>query len=203
MAKRVSLKGRGAEIFFGGDLPDGDLSAEPTSEDALEPTAASSSEPSSLDPSSPLPVSPSPAEETDQASAVPGIPSRSKQARMRASKDESILASKQASVQEEMRRDGVEDDLQTLLGGDLLKELWVGISEQAAITNAFRYTERELAQLTDTHYEIVKRYDAKLSKQDIVRLGLDVVLLDYHRRGAASLLGQFASRRKRQRGGVR
>jgi len=70
------------------------------------------------------------------------------------------------------------------------------VSERATVTNAFRYTERELSWLTDAIYEVFKRYGTKLTKQEVARLGLAAVLLDYQERGDASLLAQLAARRK-------
>ncbi len=64
------------------------------------------------------------------------------------------------------------------------------------MTNAFRYTERELSWLTDAIYEVFKRYRAKISKQEVARWGLAAVLLDFQERGDASLLAQLAARKK-------
>jgi hypothetical protein len=77
--------------------------------------------------------------------------------------------------------------------------VWDSLEESATITNSFRYTDAELSALTDVLYQIGKQQGAKLSKQEVARLGLNVVLDDYRRRGPESLLGQLAVRRRRTR----
>jgi hypothetical protein len=78
-------------------------------------------------------------------------------------------------------------------------DVWADVDMPATITNSFRYTDRELSVLADVLYEISKQQGAKLTKQDVARLGLNVVLDDYRRRGPESMLGQLAARRRRQR----
>jgi hypothetical protein len=78
--------------------------------------------------------------------------------------------------------------------------LWEDVSARATVTNAFRYTQRELTELGDVLYELGKRHGVKLSKQEIARLGLDAVLRDYRMRRDHSLLGQLVLRRKRRGG---
>ena len=84
---------------------------------------------------------------------------------------------------------------------DALTELWAGLSEPAPMSNAFRFTEGELSRLTDVVYELSKRHSTKLAKQDVVRLALDSLLLDYEREGDASLLGRYVLRKKQWRRG--
>jgi hypothetical protein len=81
----------------------------------------------------------------------------------------------------------------------VLNGIAASLAERATITNAFRYTDQELAWLTDVLYEITKRHKVKLTKQDIARLGLNAVLWDWRERGDASLLGEFVRKRKAQR----
>jgi hypothetical protein len=78
-----------------------------------------------------------------------------------------------------------------------LDSLWLALSARATVTNAFRYTQQDLSWLTDALYELGKRHRVKLTKQDVARLGLNAVLWDYRLHGDASLLGEFAIRRKR------
>jgi len=78
-------------------------------------------------------------------------------------------------------------------------DVWDSLEEPATITNSFRYTDAELSALTDVLYQVGKQQGAKLSKQEVARLGLNVVLDDYRRRGSGSLLGQLATRRRRTR----
>ena len=84
---------------------------------------------------------------------------------------------------------------------DALAELWGEISEPAPVSNAFRFTEGELARLTDVAYELSKRHSTRLTKQDVVRLGLGALLRGYEREGDASLLGRYVLREERWRRG--
>jgi hypothetical protein len=67
---------------------------------------------------------------------------------------------------------------------------------RAAIANTFRFTEEELARLEDVIYALTKSQRSKFSRQDVIRLGLNLALWDYEARGDASLLAQAAARRK-------
>ena len=164
MVKRVSMKGKGADIFFGGD------------------PALSQAEVSPAD------VPPTGAVPQPQAVNIPND---------QPSKKESMHASMQERKQ---LAAPVDQPASTLLPPEILESIWQDISHRATITNAFRYTDLELSQLTDAIYEISKRHEVKLTKQDIARLGLNAVLWDYRDRGDASLLGALALRRKTRQG---
>ena len=71
-------------------------------------------------------------------------------------------------------------------GDGIGADVWARVDMPATITNSFRYTESELSALADVLYEVRKLHGAKLTKQDVARLGLNVVLEDYCRRGPAS-----------------
>ncbi|MEI8004510.1 MAG: hypothetical protein WCG94_09235, partial [Methanothrix sp.] len=86
------------------------------------------------------------------------------------------------------------------LAPDILAAIWPYVSAKSTLTNAFRYTEQEMSWLTDALYEISKHHHVKISKQDIARLGLNVILWDYRLHGDASLLGEFAIKKKGLRG---
>ena len=164
MVKRVSMKGKGADIFFGGD------------------TALSRAEVSPAD------VPPTGAVPQPQLVNIPD-------------EQPSMQERKHASMQERKQlATPVDQPASTLLPPEILESIWQDISHRATITNAFRYTDRELSQLTDAIYEISKRHEVKLTKQDIARLGLNAVLWDYRARGDASLLGALALRRKTRQG---
>ncbi len=62
------------------------------------------------------------------------------------------------------------------LGAEVPNGISTHIAERATITNAFRYTDQELAWL-----------------------GLNAILWDWRVRGDASLLGEFVKRRKSQK----
>jgi len=66
------------------------------------------------------------------------------------------------------------------------------ISEPAYVNAAFRFTHRELEALDDAVHEIKKKYGARLTKKDVVRLSLASLLDDYEMNGDDSALGQYA-----------
>lgn len=177
MVKRVSLKGKGAEIFFGGE--------------SVEPAITVPPEAVPEIPEAPVPgpaQSDSAGGESQQASV---------QESMQARKQESMQASEQAGKH-------ARTDETTEPSGpaptEVLNAIWPALCERAAITNAFRYTDHELGWLTDVLYEVTKRHSIRLTKQDIARLGLLAVLEDYRTHGEASLLGELVARRKHERG---
>jgi hypothetical protein len=168
-SKRVSLKGKGADIFFGDYQP---------------PPA----EPATAEPLPHGPAAPPPAATTDdQDVAMQERTHARKQARLPAR----MHASKQAAEHEP-------STTAQPIAAEALAAALAHVGERATVTNAFRYTDRELAWLTDVLYELSKRHQVKLSKQDVARFGLDLVMADYQARADASLLSEFARRRKRQ-----
>jgi hypothetical protein len=207
---RVSLKGKGADIFFGDYTPPG--LAEPTTEPV--PEAAQSPAPATATEGG---RGPGRDREEDRTVITPPISTQARlqadvqaaeQDILQAAQQESIVASKSASRQERLRNGGrgvVTGGPPTAheTGPAVLQEVpddvWDSLEEPATITNSFRYTDAELSTLTDVLYQIGKQQGAKISKQEVARLGLNVVLDDYHRRGPASLLGQLAARRRRTR----
>jgi len=174
MAKRVSVKGKGADIFFGdyppAPSPSGTSNGEGTVVGAITPAAARNPE----------------SESTGQQTTEPSM-QESKKARMPARK-QAVAPWPQPSVSTPDHPFSVQ----------VLNSIWQSVSHQATITNAFRYTEEELSALADALYEVTKRHGVKLSKQDIARLGLNAVLSEYRARGDASLLGEYALRKKQQ-----
>src|SRR3712207_4483697 len=186
MTKRVSIKGRGADLFFGDYEPETVVSS---------PTVSSPADAVDPGPAEPIPETP---DRDDPSAAAPPPPSASTQtsdthARMHARKQESKKARMHAL------NDGV--GAEPTMPTGLPAEVWDLVAEQATITNAFRYTDQDLTTLADVLYDITKRHRVKISKQDVARLGLNAVLQDYQRRGDASLLGELARRKKRPRGG--
>jgi hypothetical protein len=179
VAKRVSLKGKGADIFFGDYAPPAPAPAPEAPE--AEPVDSA--------------VTPSP----DEQVALPTEP-ESKRVR----KQERMLASKNESKQARTRNDqwgGASAPVIREEGSttQVTDDVWAHVEMPATVTNSFRYTDRELSVLADVLYEISKQQGAKLTKQDVARLGLNVVIDDYQRRGQDSMLGQLAARRRRQR----
>lgn len=163
MARRVSVKGKGADLFFG------EHDAE---------TVSSLTEGDGETASPPPPVSPRSASPTRT----------SNEGRERPDKTTIIQASKQASKQEH----------ETQQGTATLADVWESVASAASVTNSFRYTEHELTWLADVLYAVSKQHGVRLTKQDVARLGLNVVLQDYEARGDASLLAAFAERKKQR-----
>lgn len=205
---RVSLKGKGADIFFGDYTPPGLSPPEPEPEpvpEAAQPlapapeTGRSQSRERAEDRTPPTPSTQARLQADTQAA---------QQDTLQAGSQESIVASKSASRQERLRNGGrgvvtsgppAAHEPESATPREVPDDVWDSLEEPATITNSFRYTDAELSALTDVLYQIGKQQGAKLSKQEVARLGLNVVLDDYHRRGPASLLGQLAARRRRTR----
>lgn len=145
MARRVSLQGKGVDLFFGGDS-----------------RAASVAEP--------------PAPETDEPS-TPRI-SRSR-----------TVAPPTTSVRARVRAhtDGAAPS------GDA--ELFALIEDrQRLASSTFRFQPEELEQLDLVVEEIGRGRSRRLSKNDVVRLGLRWLLSDYESNRQRSLLGRLAAR---------
>ncbi|ACZ43728.1 hypothetical protein Tter_2845 [Thermobaculum terrenum ATCC BAA-798] len=84
---------------------------------------------------------------------------------------------------------------------DVLHALWKDLSEAATITNAFRFTDTDMRLLTDATYALGKEFGIKVSKQEVVRLALRALLLEYEREGPDSLLARYALRKQQLRRG--
>lgn len=159
--KRVSIKGRGSDLFFGDGV-------------------AALSE--SIMPN-PEPLAAPPVEKTAR-----------KQANLQASDIASKLAS---NITSEQSVSGAAQVTTTNPAVEAsLASLWDGMNSRATIANTFRFTEEELARLEDVIYALTKSQRSKFSRQDVIRLGLNLALWDYETRGDASLLAQVATRRK-------
>jgi len=190
MARRVSLKGKGADLFFG-DYPPGvdDPGASPNEStpaipentvippEIVMPEVASAS--GAAETATP-PLEPP----STTSTPPPEIVRSAKRSRPRAEPSEPPIA-----VAAE------------LLGAELIDTMWERLASQASISNSFRYTEHELDELKDVLYHVSKDERVRLTKQDIARLGLNAVLWDYRRRGDASLLSEFARRKRRPQEG--
>lgn len=163
MARRVSVKGKGADLFFG----------EYDAETTVPTTVPTDDEEPAPPPAAAHNMPPAPVADEHTRRPV-------KQARMQASKH----ASKQECTDGQL--------------AVVLADVWESVASAAGTTNSFRYTDHELAWLTDVLYAVSKRHGVRLTKQDVARLGLNVVLRDYEARGDASLLAAFAERKKQR-----
>jgi hypothetical protein len=207
--KRVSVRGRGADLFFG-DFDPADAPPPPDQEPAFAapqvttviPVADDAPEPGPpVAITAPPPVSAPPVAGDDEER--PETPSLDEGPIDQVSKQASKHVGKRAIKQASNKTSKADASLDTAGDGALdpgvLGFLWENLVEQATLANTFRYTEQELDWLADALYEITKRHRARLTKQDIARLGLNAVLWDYRVRGDASLLGEFVRRRQRAR----
>ena len=175
MARRVSMKGKGADLFFGEDAPK-----------PLQPTLEPATPPASTPPET--------ATQASESASMHAV----LQARKQESKKASLPVSKPARTQAHA---AATQPATPAPADDALQAIWNDVASQASITNSFRYTTHDLTRLGDILYEVSKRHGVKLTKQDVARLGLNLVLWDFETQGDASLLSQFALRRKRQREG--
>lgn len=202
--KRVSMRGRGADLFFGDFGP---ADAPPPSGQEPAPAApVTTAIPVADDDPEPGPptalAAPSPVQAPPVVGGDEGRPATPPPDEVPGD-GASQTASKRATTQARNKASKVDAPADTAGDGALapgmLGFLWENLVEQATLANTFRYTEQELDWLADALYEITKRHRAKLTKQDIARLGLNAVLWDYRVRGDASLLGEFVRRRQRAR----
>lgn len=208
-AKRVSVRGRGADLFFG-DFEPADAPPPPDQEPALTAPQVITSAPVADDDPEPelsavivvppsTPILPVAAGDTGSLETLLPDETSGDRASQQASKQTSKRAIRQPS--NNISKDDAPGDTagDGALDPGVLGFLWENMVEQATLANTFRYTEQELDWLADALYEITKRHRAKLTKQDIARLGLNAVLWDYRVRGDASLIGEFVRRRQRAR----
>lgn len=186
--RRVSLKGKGADIFFGDYAPSGNEKPE----EVATGTVLSDTEREAT----PAP----PEQESLHASKNASKQASKKASKLASTKSERRVAPSDGAIREDAAVYGsVPDAGEADSDLTVTPSVWASIETPATITSSFRYTDDELSELADVVYEISKHQKARLTKQDVARLGLNLVLDDYRRRGASSLLGQLAGRRQPQR----
>lgn len=74
---------------------------------------------------------------------------------------------------------------------ELVLELRKAIKEGTVNNQGIRFSQREADDLRDVGYAIATQHKYKLSKNDMIRLGLDYLVAEYRRRGEESVLVQF------------
>jgi hypothetical protein len=168
--KRVSLKGKGADLFFG-DYPavqDADVTAMPatTPDGELEApplVSAADRPPASTD------TAPEPAAKPPAATKQPHPAERNvRQKRTRASKPASTIASIEASTVEAIRH---------------------VIKVPGREVSYVRLTPEEKAELSDIVYTY-RRQGQKTSETEINRIAINYLLLDYHEHSEQSVLAR-------------
>ena len=163
MSSRVSIKGRGAEIFFGEAAAERgkvlDRATEPSDVEntSLRDAAASSAE-------------------SKPASKPAGHPD---------SKQDSLPASKHASTQ--VPKPGVFVRLDRAAKGRL-REL---LERDHRTHNTYRYHDEELAAVRDIVYELEVRWARKVTRNDVMRAAVLWSIEDYNERGEHSFLVQL------------
>lgn len=70
------------------------------------------------------------------------------------------------------------------------------ISRPGIVAGAFRFSPDEIEGLDDLVYQVKKRYGVRVLKQDIVRLALAYLASQYEELGEESVLGRYVKNRK-------
>jgi hypothetical protein len=105
-------------------------------------------------------------------------------------KQAKLLTSKNVSKQvsnEESQEANVEERILASLQTTDLKE------------NTFRYTQEELDFIRDIVYEAEVKYKTKLNKNDVVRIGLEWLIVDWRTNNEESLLARILTSKKARR----
>lgn len=187
MARRVSLKGKGADLFFG-DHPPGVDNAIPDGDDHQAD----------------LPVATDPELDVSRSDDA-AVSEEDTGVTATAARTDSTPDGCAGSIEETdvvgtgLDKASISAPSSVLppVEDGLFDMMWERLASQASISNSFRYTAPELEEMADALYQVSKAARARLTKQDIARLGLNVVLWDYRRRGDASWLSEFARRKRR------
>jgi len=173
-SKRVSLKGKGADLFFGEYSPNSGASSiesveETADDDAHAPIASPETQPDESWP------------ETDVIPIDPVVTSSlgARQTRSPRSSTTSTLASKRASASAEHREEIVE----------AIRKVVKVPGKEVSFT---RLTPEEKAQITDIVYSF-KRQGQKTTENEINRIALNFLLSDYHANGEDSVLASVVS----------
>lgn len=174
MGNRISLKGRGADIFFG--VPPDKPAADNTSP---LPARGEESSPAWLEPPKLTPATP----EGQEGRADP---EDREQARFEAPKEAPLqarkLTSKQVPAGKPTERT-LEDRLAAVFSSEGLK------------ANTFRYTQEELDAIRDIVYHLETVYRKKIDKNDVVRLALNWLIYDFDEHEEESLLVRILTRK--------
>ena len=151
MSERFSIKGRGAELFFG-------------DEERREPQVSPNSEIPELTAThaAPDPASPPAVQPPGQQATLP--PS---------AQDTMDAVSQPSDIDASIRH--------------RLREL---LAQDHPLHYSYRFTREEIDALRDIVYELEAKRGLRITRNDVVRLGLDWVIDDYRARGKDSLLMQ-------------
>ena len=180
MPKRVSLKGKGAELFFGDypATPEADSPAVPTrAQDGQQPEPSAAIE-APLSP--PREGHPDTAPRRPRTAAVREAPQPARPPKRGtftlASPEDSVLASQPAITLASVRADEIESIRQI-------------IKVPGREVSFVRLTPEEKAHLSDIVYTF-KRQGQKTSETEINRIAINFLLLDFHEHGEQSVLAR-------------
>ena len=121
-----------------------------------------------------------------QRQKAPSPPTKNKQAKLLTSKNVSKQVSKYTSNGESQEANIEERILASLHTTDLK-------------ANTFRYTQEELDFIRDIVYEADVQYKTKLDKNDIARIGLEWLMVDWRTNKKESLLARILTSKKTRR----
>jgi hypothetical protein len=170
MSGRVSIKGHGADIFFG-DAPDKRVDMQ-----ALETAGAEA----------PLVSS----RRSKSASKTAGQPESQLQ-----SQPASQLESQPARQLASMPAPPIQEVVGSL-GSSTKRRLRELLEREHRTHNTHRYHQDELDAVRDIVYELDVQYGAKVSRNDVVRAALLWAIEDYRERGEHSLLVELFKERR-------
>jgi len=166
MTGRFSIKGRGADIFFG-DQP------QESPGEAIDSESGSDIEPQ------PDSSRKRPPEEVSELER--GVLPDSKTARQTA-----ILPDKQQAS-----FPGGVPGWSVSLDSTALRELRSLLKREHRIHNTFRYSQEELEAVRDIVYETEVRWGRKLTRNDVMRAALDLIIEDFRARQQDSFLARL------------
>ena len=174
MPKRVSVKGKGADLFFGDYDPVGS---------AVQPTElvpANGQSPEQLPDAPPTPTAPASVAPVDPVTETPTKGSRAKSASPRASRPASAPADEHAS------------ELASMLASvesETIEAIRKVVKTQGREVSFIRLTPEEKAQVSDIVYTY-KRQGQKTTENQINRIAINYLLHDYHEHGEQSVLAR-------------
>ncbi len=171
MTKRVSLKGKGAALFFGDYPAVADAEVMP----AADQLDGESGDATTL----PSPVAPADSVSAPAVDAVPASPAARRKARQRPARSESntSMSGTEAAV------------ALTSVDADTVETIRQVIKVPGREVSYLRLTPKEKADLSDIVYTY-KRQGQKTSETEINRIALNYLLLDYREHGQQSVLAR-------------
>jgi hypothetical protein len=176
MPKRVSVKGKGADLFFGDYDPVGSA-VQPTES---VPANGQSREQLPEAPPTPTATAPTSVAPVDPVAETPTKGSRTKSASRRASRPASAPANEHASELASMLASVESETI------DAIRKV---VKTQGREVSFIRLTPEEKAQVSDIVYTY-KRQGQKTTENQINRIAINYLLHDYHEHGEQSVLAR-------------